>query len=425
MQAAKAACQGSGKELDYACIERHAVESLNPDVCRLAGIAIDDLCLQAVYEAADDPAICERIYLRGVQPNCQAYYAARAAPSLTPSGGPTASPTASAVPATPMQPAPTRTPTPAVELELRVATYPLAKLQDPDSDVLTFADSVEGDPLARHAAERAQHFPDSTCSVAGDFGYCARLGDDRLAAWVDESDPAAGYVIVARNDEQVARVPVGATGGAIPSLWGLWAYDGHWAVETAWVDVVQSGNVFTSTATGQVVVDGISPNDELGYDETFGFQTLGGKPFYFFEHQATVEASYGGVDIPLGFDEVLHLLCCSAAAFNPGAHPNVVTFYGRKGDTWYYGEIALSPSVSPTSPALASEGLIAFVDPEGRLSLIEPDGQSRRQLTARGEAFAPAWSPDGETLAYIYQERAQEPRRAILCRLDTGQMVLV
>lgn len=79
VQAAKAACQGSGKELDYACIERHAVETLNPDVCRLAGIWIDDMCLQAVYEAAGDPAICERIYLRGVQPNCQAYYATRGA----------------------------------------------------------------------------------------------------------------------------------------------------------------------------------------------------------------------------------------------------------------------------------------------------------------------------------------------------------
>ncbi|MCL7453404.1 MAG: hypothetical protein M8467_10195 [Anaerolineae bacterium] len=429
VQATKAACKGSGKELDYACIERHAVETLNPDVCRLAGIAIDDMCLQAVYEAAGDPAICERIYLRGVQPNCQAYYAARAAPSPSPrvrdTASPTpASPTPSPAPLT-STPAPTHTPTPAVDLELSVATYALVKLPAPESDVLDFAGSVEDDPLARHAAERAQHFPDSTCSVAGDFGYCARLGDDLLAAWMDESDPEAGYVIVARNDEQVARIPVGATGGAIPSLWGLWAYDGHWAVETAWVDVVQSGNVFTSTATGQVVVDGVSLNDELGYDETFGFQTLGGKPFYFFEHQATVDASYDGVDIPLGFDEVLHLLCCSAAAFNPGAHPNVVTFYGRKGDTWYYGEIALSPSVSPTSPALASEGLIAFVDPEGRLSLIEPDGQSQRQLTSGGEAFAPAWSPDGETLAYIYQERAEEPRRAALYRLDTGQTKLV
>ena len=79
VQAAKAACKGSGKELDYACIERHAVESLNPEVCRLTGIWIDDMCLQTVYEAADDPGICERLYLEGVRPTCRAYYSRPAA----------------------------------------------------------------------------------------------------------------------------------------------------------------------------------------------------------------------------------------------------------------------------------------------------------------------------------------------------------
>jgi hypothetical protein len=73
---AKRACKG----LDYTCVERHAVESLNPDVCRLAGIWIDDMCLQAVYEAADDPAICDQLYLEGVRPTCRAYYAQALAP---------------------------------------------------------------------------------------------------------------------------------------------------------------------------------------------------------------------------------------------------------------------------------------------------------------------------------------------------------
>ncbi len=80
VQAAKKACKGLDKQLFYPCVERHAVESLNPDVCRLASIWIDDMCLQAVYEAADDPAICERLYLEGVRPTCRAYYAARSAP---------------------------------------------------------------------------------------------------------------------------------------------------------------------------------------------------------------------------------------------------------------------------------------------------------------------------------------------------------
>jgi hypothetical protein len=79
VQAARRACKQLGKAADYDCVERYAVESLNPDVCRLAGIWIDDMCLQAVYEAADDPAICEQLYLEGVRPNCRAYYSEEAA----------------------------------------------------------------------------------------------------------------------------------------------------------------------------------------------------------------------------------------------------------------------------------------------------------------------------------------------------------
>ena len=58
----------------YACIEQQAMAALNPDVCRLLGIAVDDACLQAVYQAADDPAICDRPYLPGAVPACKAYY---------------------------------------------------------------------------------------------------------------------------------------------------------------------------------------------------------------------------------------------------------------------------------------------------------------------------------------------------------------
>jgi hypothetical protein len=80
VKAAKKACKGPDEGERYDCIERHAVETLNPDVCRLAGMWIDDMCLQMVYEAAGDPAICEQLYLEGVRPTCRAYYAQALAP---------------------------------------------------------------------------------------------------------------------------------------------------------------------------------------------------------------------------------------------------------------------------------------------------------------------------------------------------------
>lgn len=74
VQAAKRDCTGLAEGERYDCIERHALDSLNPDVCRLAGMWVDDMCLQAVYQAADDPSICDRLYLEGVRPTCHAYY---------------------------------------------------------------------------------------------------------------------------------------------------------------------------------------------------------------------------------------------------------------------------------------------------------------------------------------------------------------
>ncbi len=74
VEAAKRACQGLPEPERYTCIEDRAVGTLNPDVCRLASKWIDDMCLQSVYQAADDPAICARLYLKGVRPTCRDYY---------------------------------------------------------------------------------------------------------------------------------------------------------------------------------------------------------------------------------------------------------------------------------------------------------------------------------------------------------------
>jgi hypothetical protein len=235
---------------------------------------------------------------------------------------------------------PTSTPAPAAPPELSVAEYPLTQPPEAESTVLNFASSVQGDPRTLHAAERAEHFPDTSCTVEGTFGFCVALGSDQLFASENWTDPGAGYVTVARNGQQVYKVDVGPA-SPVTALRGLWAYDSHWAVETALVNTEQSGNVVTSFATGLVAVDGTSLNDQLGYEEIFGLQTLHGKPFYFFKREGKIDANYAGVDVPLGFDEVPHYNCCSASTLNPTIYPNLVTYFGRRGDTWYYAEIGV------------------------------------------------------------------------------------
>jgi len=105
VEAARKACQ-SASGIDYNCVERQAVNAMNPDICRLLGIAVDDACLQTVYEAANDPAICDRIYLPGVVPNCRAFYA-RFTPQVR--GSETPRPVSTAIPS--LTPLPTLAPT--------------------------------------------------------------------------------------------------------------------------------------------------------------------------------------------------------------------------------------------------------------------------------------------------------------------------
>ncbi len=43
----------------------------------------------------------------------------------------------------------------------------------------------------------------------------------------------------------------------------------------------------------------------------------------------------------LGYDEIPHYNCCGESSLNPKIYPNLVAFFGRKGQAWYYTEIGV------------------------------------------------------------------------------------
>lgn len=152
--AAQNVCQ-SQSGLDYNCIEHEAVTAFNPDICRLVGISIDDMCLQAVYEAANDPTICERIYLQGVVPNCRTYYAkltpvatspreTNNIPIQTQPPSATFTPPPSAIPTSP----PTLTPSPTPLYTLDLSPY--------DPDIFPPIDIAHNPPLIARADETVE-----------------------------------------------------------------------------------------------------------------------------------------------------------------------------------------------------------------------------------------------------------------------------
>lgn len=138
-------------------------------------------------------------------------------------------------------------------------------------------------------------------------------------------------ITVTRNGEEIFRT---STGGISPinPMQGLWAYDDHWVLET---------NLFLEDKpfNGQIFVDGASINEQNGYEEAFNFQTINERPFYFFRRNNKVDAWFDGQEIPLGYEDVPHYLCCGDTRLNPRARQAATIFFGTIGDTWYFVRI--------------------------------------------------------------------------------------
>lgn len=56
---------------------------------------------------------------------------------------------------------------------------------------------------------------------------------------------------------------------------------------------------------------------------------------------------------------------------------------------------------TPTTSILLPTGLIAYLDLEQHIGLVQSDGTVRQTISCEGEARSPVWSPDGRELTYI------------------------
>jgi len=105
---------------------------------------------------------------------------------------------------------------------------------------------------------------------------------------------------------------------------GLTDWDGKWVLETF---------------EEEVIVEGQSLNEQLGYPEMFEFHIIAGKPFFFFRQNGKVRISYDGQVLPVEYDKVHHYGCCDSVAYNPQASDRMISFFALRGDQWYFVDI--------------------------------------------------------------------------------------
>jgi len=208
----------------------------------------------------------------------------------------------------------------------------------PQSEPMQFT-PMEGsmeDILQTHAGERDNYLIDQISFVEGKIAIAGTLdGKPLMAEQFYENSGKDGFVTVTLDGNEIYRIDTGP-GSPVNSLAGLWVVDGSWWLETVLVNL--ESEPFT---TGQISRDGAFLNTSMNYQEAFGLQTIGGNPFHFFVRDSKIGYWYGDKETMLGYDEIPHYLCCSDSVLNPRASENMVSFFARTGDDWYYVELGL------------------------------------------------------------------------------------
>lgn len=113
----------------------------------------------------------------------------------------------------------------------------------------------------------------------------------------------------------------------------------HWASAPIYTLVVWQGSWLVEV-NDDIIMDGRSFNQQMGYSRTFNWVLFREQPFYFFEQKQVIRISYAGVTLPVAYDEVAHNLCCSEALHDVVNCSDEISFYAKRGPKWFH--VALS-----------------------------------------------------------------------------------
>jgi hypothetical protein len=287
VQAARRACASLPEAERYGCIEQQAVQALDPEICRLAGVAIDDACLQAVYQAADDPSICERLYLRGVRPTCRAYYAAAAASGVEAAG-------------LSWQECPVR----------------------PDVEEWRQAEACFGHPaLASDAADRAR---------AGErtaAGHRLTIGTD-VYETREIATPIPNLSVYALSaNGRLQKLFLGRFTTYSPDL-GL----ANLAGRAAWT--------FDDGRLATVVYDGVDLRTAYGFEAVYAPYAIQDNLIFVARQDSQYFVVYDGRRLGPVFDRILIAYCCEPAAYSARGASGRYTLWGERNRTRYMAEIS-------------------------------------------------------------------------------------
>jgi hypothetical protein len=224
---------------------------------------------------------------------------------------------------------------------LSIEEHPLAKRPEIEPLVIYPLDALtQTEVMFKHNSEWGETLPSNEYYSVGGGDVWVMQGNDKLEAVNGSTENGHLAAQVTRNGQVIFSTPI-VPPGVTSEFRVLTVYDNHWVLEIAQQKTVPANQEVDSFFAGEIFVDGQSLNELYGYEESYGFQTIHGRPFYFFKRDGKIGVSYDGQEILLNYGGVPHYGCCSAGALNPRMAQNIIGFFAWRGERWYYTEIGV------------------------------------------------------------------------------------
>ena len=166
----------------------------------------------------------------------------------------------------------------------------------------------------------------------------------------DPSHPTRANLIVASNGYDFTDYWIPYVESPMVTNWGIICYGGDWYLPVRLTVDIDPNPALTSLVyTDRVIRSQQNYDKSRGYIRSFGYTIISveyyrtdARLFYFYENENGYGISINNQDYDLGFDDIPYGYVGEYTELNPFFSDDLITFFGHRGDKWYYVEIVLN-----------------------------------------------------------------------------------
>ena len=199
--------------------------------------------------------------------------------------------------------------------------------------------------LDEHLSSRYNHsLEDRTDFKYGMYGeeYSAYIEYDQELNR-DPSHPTRADLIVTSNGYDFTDYWIPYVENPMFTNWGVICFGGDWYLSFRLTVDIDSDPMVTDLIYSDRTIRSQQNYDKArGYIRSFGYSIFNKQLFYFYENENGYGIALNNQDYDLGFDDIPFGYVADYAELSPFYSDDLITFFGHRGDKWYYVEISSS-----------------------------------------------------------------------------------